>query len=176
PTPLRFPGQYADPETTWHYNLHRHYNPHTARYTTPDPLGLTPNPNPHTYPHNPHTGTDPHGLAAHDLAGALRGWQTNYYQIGNEHLRLTKERMSHIMERHHPTYRNSPDKTMQSNFRRSMTVDDIETAIRDVVQQNKGLIADRGIDDMYQVIGTHRGERYTLGINRGAIGQFFPGG
>ncbi|WP_461110787.1 DUF6531 domain-containing protein [Streptomyces calidiresistens] len=63
PTPLRFPGQYADEETGWHYNLHRHYDPTTARYTTPDPLGLTPAPNPHTYPHNPLVWTDPLGLA-----------------------------------------------------------------------------------------------------------------
>jgi RHS repeat-associated protein len=62
-TPLRFPGQYHDPETGLHYNHHRHYDPETARYTTPDPLGLTPAPNPHTYVHNPHTWTDPLGLA-----------------------------------------------------------------------------------------------------------------
>ncbi|MCE7080657.1 DUF6531 domain-containing protein [Streptomyces sp. ST2-7A] len=65
PTPLRFPGQYADEETGWHYNLHRHYDPTTARYTTPDPLGLAPAPNPHTYPHNPWTWTDPLGLAGY---------------------------------------------------------------------------------------------------------------
>ncbi|GAA2412914.1 hypothetical protein GCM10010420_47960 [Streptomyces glaucosporus] len=62
-TPLRFPGQYHDPETGLHYNLHRYYDPTTARYTTPDPLGLAPAPNPATYPHNPHTWTDPLGLA-----------------------------------------------------------------------------------------------------------------
>nr|WP_326600534.1 RHS repeat-associated core domain-containing protein [Streptomyces sp. NBC_01803] len=62
-TPLRFPGQYYDPETGLHYNHHRHYDPQTARYTTPDPLGLTPAPNPTTYVHNPHTWTDPLGLA-----------------------------------------------------------------------------------------------------------------
>ncbi|MBW1601673.1 RHS domain-containing protein [Streptomyces sp. JJ66] len=61
-TPLRFPGQYHDPETGLHYNLHRYYDPETARYTTPDPLGLTPAPNPTTYVHNPHTWTDPLGL------------------------------------------------------------------------------------------------------------------
>ncbi|MBI0294269.1 type IV secretion protein Rhs, partial [Streptomyces sp. PRKS01-29] len=38
--PLRFPGQYADPETGLHYNYYRHYDPETARYATPDPLGL----------------------------------------------------------------------------------------------------------------------------------------
>ncbi|RPK65518.1 RHS repeat-associated core domain-containing protein [Streptomyces sp. NBC_01767] len=39
-TPLRFPGQYYDPETGLHYNLFRHYDPETGRYTSPDPLGL----------------------------------------------------------------------------------------------------------------------------------------
>jgi RHS repeat-associated protein len=62
-TPLRFPGQYEDPETALHYNYFRHYDPETARYTTPDPLGLTPAPNPVTYTHNPHTWTDVLGLA-----------------------------------------------------------------------------------------------------------------
>ncbi|MER5223124.1 putative T7SS-secreted protein [Streptomyces flaveus] len=62
-TPLRFPGQYYDPETGLHYNLFRHYDPETARYLTPDPLGLTPAPNPATYVHNPHTWSDPLGLS-----------------------------------------------------------------------------------------------------------------
>ncbi|MFK4265605.1 putative T7SS-secreted protein [Streptomyces milbemycinicus] len=62
-TPLRFPGQYYDPETGLHYNHHRYYDPTTARYLTPDPLGLTPAPNPTTYVHNPTTWSDPHGLA-----------------------------------------------------------------------------------------------------------------
>ncbi|WP_314174313.1 putative T7SS-secreted protein [Streptomyces winkii] len=62
-TPLRFPGQYADPETGLHYNFHRHYDPTTARYLSQDPLGLDPSPNPATYVHNPHTWADPLGLA-----------------------------------------------------------------------------------------------------------------
>lgn len=62
-TPLRFPGQYLDTETGLHYNHHRYYNPDTGRYTTQDPLGLVPTPNPTTYPHNPTRYTDPHGLA-----------------------------------------------------------------------------------------------------------------
>jgi RHS repeat-associated protein len=64
-TPLRFPGQYADAETGWHYNYFRHYDPTTGRYTTQDPLGLLPAPNPHTYPSNPYFWADPLGLAAH---------------------------------------------------------------------------------------------------------------
>ncbi|MFF3166624.1 putative T7SS-secreted protein [Streptomyces sp. NPDC003273] len=62
-TPLRFPGQYYDPETGLHYNHFRHYDPEVARYTTPDPFGLAPAPNPSTYVHNPHASTDPLGLA-----------------------------------------------------------------------------------------------------------------
>ncbi len=62
-TPLRFPGQYFDAETGLHYNYFRHYDPETARYLSPDPLGLAPAPNPATYVHNPHTGMDPLGLS-----------------------------------------------------------------------------------------------------------------
>ncbi|MFJ9832427.1 putative T7SS-secreted protein [Streptomyces sp. NPDC101169] len=62
-TPLRFPGQYYDPETGLHYNYFRHYDPETARYLTADPLGLMPAPNPASYVHNPHTHSDSLGLA-----------------------------------------------------------------------------------------------------------------
>ncbi|MGW5336630.1 putative T7SS-secreted protein [Streptomyces bauhiniae] len=62
-TPLRFPGQYFDPETGLHYNYFRVYDPETARYLSSDPLGLQPAPNPATYVHNPHTWGDPLGLA-----------------------------------------------------------------------------------------------------------------
>ncbi|MFF4708841.1 DUF6531 domain-containing protein [Streptomyces sp. NPDC001288] len=61
-TPLRLPGQYADHETGLHYNFFRHYDPDTARYATPDPLGLAPAPNPVAYVGNPETLSDPLGL------------------------------------------------------------------------------------------------------------------
>ncbi|MEC4020003.1 putative T7SS-secreted protein [Streptomyces sp. H27-D2] len=64
--PLRFPGQYADPETGLNYNYFRHYDPEIARYTTPDPLGLVPAPNAVAYVRNPHTWTDHLGLAGDD--------------------------------------------------------------------------------------------------------------
>jgi RHS repeat-associated protein len=65
-TPLRFPGQYHDTETGLHYNVQRYYDPATARYASPDPLGLAPGLNPHAYVPNPLTWLDPLGLAADD--------------------------------------------------------------------------------------------------------------
>jgi RHS repeat-associated protein len=62
-TPLRFPGQYFDPETQLHYNHFRYYDPEIARYYTPDPLGLAPAPNTLAYVANPLAWTDPLGLA-----------------------------------------------------------------------------------------------------------------
>ncbi len=62
-TPLRFPGQYFDPESGLHYNRYRHYDPESGRYLSPDPLGLIPAPNAVTYVDNPTRWIDPLGLA-----------------------------------------------------------------------------------------------------------------
>ncbi|MFC9297192.1 DUF6531 domain-containing protein [Streptomyces sp. NPDC057011] len=61
--PLRFPGQYADAETGLNYNHFRYYDPETARYISPDPLGLAPATNHHAYVANPFAEADPLGLA-----------------------------------------------------------------------------------------------------------------
>lgn len=61
-SPLRFPGQYEDPETGLYYNNQRYYDPTSGTYLSPDPLGLTPSPNPHAYVPSPHVLADPLGL------------------------------------------------------------------------------------------------------------------
>ncbi|MER6951513.1 RHS repeat-associated core domain-containing protein [Nonomuraea sp. NPDC000554] len=61
--PLRFPGQYFDAETGLHYNNRRYYDPATARYQSPDHLGLAPQLDPYAYVANPLTWADPLGLA-----------------------------------------------------------------------------------------------------------------
>ena len=42
--------------------MHRYYDPHTARYLSPDPLGLPAAPNNYTYVDNPLSYSDPLGL------------------------------------------------------------------------------------------------------------------
>jgi RHS repeat-associated protein len=46
---LRFPGQLADPETGFSYNLNRDYMPNLGRYLETDPLGLTGGNNTYSY-------------------------------------------------------------------------------------------------------------------------------
>ncbi|MFD9877445.1 RHS repeat-associated core domain-containing protein [[Kitasatospora] papulosa] len=62
-TPLRYPGQYFDPESGLHYNFNRYYDPELGRYLSPDPLGLTPAINHYAYVPNPLVLSDPLGLA-----------------------------------------------------------------------------------------------------------------
>ena len=102
-TPLRFPGQYEDPETGLHYNNQRYYDPVSGSYLSPDPLGLTPAPNPHTYVPNPHTLTDPLGLdpggpAAEDVAGG-----EGPLALTRAGPKLTQQGLEHIVERHWAT-------------------------------------------------------------------------
>lgn len=63
--PLRFPGQYHDQETGLDYNVFRYYDPETARFLTPDPLGLHAQADDYAYAPNPLAWIDPLGLAHH---------------------------------------------------------------------------------------------------------------
>ncbi|MEV8412738.1 putative T7SS-secreted protein [Streptomyces niveus] len=66
-TPLRFVGHQFDQEIGLNYNVHRYYDPETGRYVTPDPLGLSPSPNPNTYVVNPLREIDPFGLSPYKI-------------------------------------------------------------------------------------------------------------
>jgi len=59
----RFPGQYYDQETGFHYNYHMYYDPQTGRYLTPDPIGLAGGMNLYAYVGNdPVNAVDASGL------------------------------------------------------------------------------------------------------------------
>lgn len=88
-TPIRFPGQYEDPETGLHQNGHRYYDPVTGNYLSPDPLGLVPSSHPYSYVPNPHVLADPLGLEpgtltrnAPDFIGDPSGSTADVREIG----------------------------------------------------------------------------------------------
>ncbi|MBS0473465.1 MAG: hypothetical protein JSR60_20520 [Proteobacteria bacterium] len=61
--PLRFPGQYADPETALNQNWFRDYDPSIGRYVESDPIGLMGGLNTYGYVEgNPITSVDSLGL------------------------------------------------------------------------------------------------------------------
>jgi RHS repeat-associated protein len=63
--PLRFPGQYADAESTLFYNWNRYYDPSTGRYIESDPIGLAGGLNTFSYALNqPNRYSDPSGQIA----------------------------------------------------------------------------------------------------------------
>lgn len=178
-TPLRFPGQYHDAETGLHYNFHRYYDPVTARYASADPLGLVPSPNPYAYVDNPTGAIDPLGLMQCKTANALKDWQSQRYQIGDQTFLLDRKGMAHILERHSPEFWDGSVKTTQTFFGKNMSIDDITDAVGQVINQNRDTLLERGatgaIDDIHPpVTGTVDGTDYVLGMNRGRVGQFFP--
>jgi RHS repeat-associated protein len=60
---LRFPGQYYDQETGFHYNYHRYYDPSTGGYVSEDPIGFEGGLNLFAYANrSPVTRFDPIGL------------------------------------------------------------------------------------------------------------------
>jgi len=60
---IRFPGQWFDAETGFHYNRFRYYDPSTGRYISQDPIGLRGGINPYSYCVDPLNWMDPYGLA-----------------------------------------------------------------------------------------------------------------
>jgi RHS repeat-associated protein len=98
--PLRFPGQYFDAETGLHYNFHRYYDPDTAAYLTPDPLGLAPAPNDHAYVPNPLVWLDPLGLEGCVVtvyrAQRAGGHSERVLVDGEGNVSITGENMLHV--------------------------------------------------------------------------------
>ena len=105
---------------------------------------------------------------------ALRGWQSERFQFGNQQFLLDKKGMDHILTRHHRDYWDGSVRNTQTFFSRGMSVDDVQGAIRGVMQQNRGALIQKGTTGRYQVRGNVGGTDYVLGVNNGRVAQFYP--
>ncbi|WP_079167015.1 DUF6531 domain-containing protein, partial [Streptomyces oceani] len=169
-TPLRFPGQYHDPETGLHYNLHRYYDATTARYTTPDPLGLAPSPNHYAYVGNPHTWTDPLGLApgCQDKGGwygqmqpAGPGNEINHIPAKSAYKHLSDPRLTeHMGPAVRMEYQDHRDVTSTGSSREAKSWQAEQRALIDQGKFDEAMKMD--IDD----IRSRYGGKYDVGIQQ----------
>ncbi|WP_223884208.1 polymorphic toxin-type HINT domain-containing protein [Micromonospora craniellae] len=115
-------------------------------------------------------------VLVHNTGGcipALRSWQSERFQFGNQQFLLDKRGMEHILTRHHPAHWDGSVKAQQSFFDRSMSVEDVQGAIGSVMRQNRDALVQRGGRGMYQIQGNVNGVDYVLGVNNGRVGQFY---
>ena len=70
-----------------HYNRFRYYDPETAQYISPDPIGLAGGDRPYCYVHNPISWVDPLGLANYEV-----NHSKTYGQARNKALAWLEER------------------------------------------------------------------------------------
>jgi Bacterial EndoU nuclease len=109
-----------------------------------------------------------------DLTNALRDWQSERFQFGNQQFLLDKGDFGHILSRHMPDLWDGSVKRLQTFFPPGMSAKDIQDAIGSVLRQNRDTLIGNGTNDIYQIEGIYDGREYVLGINHGHIAQFYP--
>ena len=110
------------------------------------------------------------------LKNALKNFRPKNYRAGNHTFKLTKERMKHIMESHHPKYWSGKGLSKKRNdfFKHNTSTKHIESAIKSVFKQNQSKIAKLSVNQHGKFRGTYKGKTYELGIQPGKIGTFHP--
>ena len=79
---LRYPGQYFDAESGYHYNRYRYYDPISGTYTQSDPSGLQGGIDTYEYANgDPVRLIDPSGLSAKDVKAIVDHIRQNFPEI-----------------------------------------------------------------------------------------------
>jgi len=172
-----------------HYNTFRDYDPDLGRFTTPDPIGLAGGLNLYQYAPNPVMWIDPWGWAckptrtnliqarnANTLRSSLRSFKTRIYEINGRGIILTRERMRHIMSRHHPDMWAGKTKTTQTFFDRSITVRNIEHIAAKAASQMRTSITRTGDfgQPPAEIIVNSLGRSYYVKIASNSLVQLYP--
>lgn len=108
------------------------------------------------------------------VEGTLSSFRSEQFRMGSEVFQLDKSGVKHILERHHPQYWDGSVKMKQSFLDPRMSLDEIQDAIRAVIQQNREQLIKLGTNVQFQITGTYGGSTYVLGITKGRVAQFYP--
>jgi hypothetical protein len=112
---------------------------------------------------------------AERLANDLRSWQTRRFQVGRDTCTLTKERMTHILERYHHRYwSGGPTTTRQDFFRGNPSIKQVERIIAEAIRQNRDKLVGLGLRNSGPLYATVDGRKYKFVIDGGRIVQFTP--
>jgi RHS repeat-associated protein len=182
-TPLRFPGQYFDPETQLHYNYARYYDPASAGYLSADPLGLGGGFNPHSYVPNPQFWIDPFGLAKRkkcqgetDDVETLSGWPgkkpdpPNITRADPQDVLDLQDDIGHPVRRAGAMDQGVPGKYFASHAERQAAVLDPGAPIN----INLPMCAD--CQEFFKKLAAHRGQTQVVTEPGGATRTFHPDG
>lgn len=105
----------------------------------------------------------------------LKNYQSVKIQIGSDIFLVDRSDMTHFLERHHPLYWDGSIKKDQTFYDKSMTVSDIEQAIKSVMSACRTQVTAIGPNGYAQLPDTTvGGVVYVLGLNKGHVGQFYP--
>lgn len=119
---------------------------------------------------------------AHIIDNKIATYTPKPFRISVGEFVVTKERMKHILERHHPEYWNGSfgkdtrGQYAQSFFDEKMTIQDIEKAILCVLKSNENYLAKTN-GRLKPISAVCNGTKYVLGFEQGLsgkIGQFYP--
>ena len=88
---------------------------------------------------------------------------------------IRKEKMEHILVRHHPLFWDGTIKSGQSFFSKNMSVGSIDNIITQVIDQNRVAISKTTSATKFrQYVGEWNKIKYKIGIDKGEVTQLYP--
>ena len=108
------------------------------------------------------------------VVNELSNYKSKNWNIGGNAYTFDKKGMKHVLKRHHPKYWDGTIKKSQTFFDKRTSVSDLQDIAGKIINQNRGAVKKIGPNRKGQIVGTVKGISYTLGLNKGRIGQLYP--